>query len=162
MPKTLFALLPAVLLCTGLAQAGTAVVSFDNADQYTDVGPRRDAESVQKTLSGHLQALAERRLPAGQTLALTITDIDLAGEIPPASRRLHDVRVMGRQPDWPRISLRYSLQEGDRVLAQGSDVLSDMAYLMRSTQVHGSGSLPYEQRMLSDWFDRRFAQPARH
>ncbi len=162
MPKTLLALLPAALLCAGLAQAGTVVVSYENPERYTDVGPRRDAESVQKTLTTHLEALAAQRLPASQTLRMTITDIDLAGEIPVASFRLHDVRVMGRHPDWPRISLRYSLQEGDRVLAQGSETISDMAYLMRSSQRNGNRQLPYEQRLLSDWFDHRFGRAAGH
>lgn len=162
MPKTLLALLPAALLCAGLAQAGTVVVAYENPERYTDVGPRRNAESVQTTLTNHLQALAAQRLPAGQTLVLTITDIDLAGEIPVASFRLHDVRVMGRHPDWPRISLRYRLQEGERVLAQGSETIADMAYLMRSSQLNSRQALPYEQRLLSDWFDGRFGRAAGH
>ena len=70
------------------------------------------------------------------------------------------MRVLGRHPDWPRIRLRYSLQDGARVLAEGSETLSDMAYLTGSAVVQGRGPLPYEQRMLSDWFDRRFTTPA--
>jgi hypothetical protein len=140
------------------AQAGTAVVQFDNPDRYTDIGPRREADAVQQQLRQILQALAAERLPASQTLQLAITDVDLAGEIPPATRLLHDVRVMGNHPDWPRISLRYTLQDGDRLVAEGSEVVTDMAYLQRSTRATGSHPLHYEQRMLSDWFDRRFGK----
>jgi hypothetical protein len=160
-----FALIPAALACAALlgaapTQAGTAVVQFEHPDRYTDIGPRRDADGVQQQLRQILETLAAERLPASQALRLAITDVDLAGEIPPAMQLLHDVRVMGNRPDWPRISLRYTLQDGDRVLAEGSEVVSDMAYLMRSTRAVGHQRLPYEQRMLSDWFDSRFSKPA--
>jgi hypothetical protein len=162
MTKTPTTLLTAALLCAGLAQAGTVAVQFDNPARYTDVGPQRDAETVQQALRDILQTLGSERLPAGQALSVTITDIDLAGEIPPATRLLHDVRVMGRHPDWPRITLRYSLREGSRVLAEGSEVVSDMAYLMRTAHTSGSERLPYERRMLADWFGKRFGQQAGH
>jgi hypothetical protein len=154
------ALLHAALLCASLAQAGTMEVQFLQPDRYTDVGARRDAAAVQATLRGILQVLAAERLPASQTLSLAITDVDLAGEIAPPTRHMQDVRVMGNHPDWPRISLRYTLRDGDRVVAEGTEVVSDMAYLSRSTLLGGSGDLPYEQRMLSDWFDSRFVRPA--
>ena len=158
--KTLPTLLSAALLCAGLAQAGTVEVQFEQPDRYTDAGSQREAVAVQATLRDILQTLGTERLPASQTLRVAITDVDLAGEIAPPTRRMQDVRVMGRTTDWPRISLRYSLRDGERVLAEGSEVVSDMAYLMRSTQPVGHTSLPYEQRMLSDWFDTRFVRTA--
>ena len=158
--QTLPTLFSAALLCAGLAQAGTVEVQFEQPDRYTDAGSQREAVAVQATLRGILQTLGTERLPASQTLRVAITDIDLAGEVAPTTRHMQDVRVMGRTPDWPRISLRYSLRDGERVLAEGSEVLSDMAYLMRSTPVAGRASLPYEQRMLSDWFDTRFVRTA--
>ncbi len=157
------ALLPITLLCAGLAQAGTVFVHFDQPERYSDVGPRHDADAVQQSLASHLQALGSQQLPAGQTLTLTITDIDLAGEIRPSARRLHGVRVLGGSADWPRISLRYSLADGTRVLTEGSDTLADMAYLMRSTsQRQHNSRLPYEQRMLGDWFTKRFGAVPAH
>lgn len=160
--RTLFAaaLVCAAALCTLPAMAATAAVQFENPDHFTDIGPRRDADTIQQQLRQIIEALAAERLPASQTLRLTIIDIDLAGEIEPATRPLHDVRVMGNRPDWPRITLRFSLQEGNRVLAQGNEVVTDMAYLQRGTRQGDHHRLPYEQRMLSDWFDRRFTQPA--
>ena len=154
------ALISAALLCAGLAQAGTVDVQFEQPDRYTDVGPRSDAAAVQAALRGILQTLAAERLPADQSLTLAITDIDLAGEIRPFPRHLQDVRVMGQSADWPRISLRYTLRDGSRVLAEGEEVVSDMAYLMRSTRVSSSDRLPYEQRMLSEWFDNRLVRQA--
>jgi hypothetical protein len=159
--------LPAALVCAAMLAAGPALagkvsVQFENPARYTDIGPQRDADAVQQRLRAILETLAAKQLPASQTLHLVITDVDLAGEIAPTTRLLHDVRVMGRHPDWPRITLHYTLEDGGRQLAQGSEVVSDMAYLMRSTHASGQQGLPYEQRMLSDWFDSRFGKPAAH
>ena len=158
MRKLLLAVVPAVLMATGAAVAGTAEVTYERPDRFTDAGRGKQAESVQKTLTEALQRLASQGLPDSQTLKVTVTDIDLAGEIPPGQIRLGEVRVMGQHPDWPRISLRYSLQDGGRVVAEGSETLSDMAYLMRSGLLSANGELPYERRMLGEWFGQRFGR----
>ena len=162
MRKLLLTLVPAVLMASGAAMAGTAEVTYEQPERFTDAGRGEQVPSVQKTLTEALQHLAAQGLPASQTLKVTITDIDLAGEIPPGQVRLTETRVMGRNADWPRIHLRYSLQDGDRVVAQGSETLSDMSYLMRSSFLSGSGDLPYERRMLGEWFSDRFGKNARH
>ena len=140
------------------AQAGSAEVRFNDPDAYTDAGRGREAESTRQVLASHLEALAQQRLPAGQQLTIVISDIDLAGEVPPMlSARIGDVRVLGRSVDWPRITLSYTLRDGAQVLAQGSDVVADMAYLQHGARLQDQSALPYERRMLSDWFERRFA-----
>lgn len=147
---------PLALLCAGLVQAGTVQVNFEHPDRFADVGPVRYADDVRHVIDQHLRALGQAKLPAGQTLTVTITDIDLAGEINRWMGPLHDVRVMGRGADWPRIELQYTLSEGDRILARGSERVADVAYLMRPVQSRFNDRLPYEQRMLSAWFDQRF------
>lgn len=165
MRQPLLALLSAVLLpalLTVPAQAGTAEVRYDHPERYTDAGRGRDAESTRQTLASHLGELALARLPAGQQLDIVVTDIDLAGRVPPmVSARLGDVRVLGRSVDWPRIALRYTLRDGERVLAEGSEEVADMAYMAHASLQSGNGALPYERRMLSNWFERRFVAAAR-
>lgn len=163
MRAPLLALLPAMLL-PGLmplpVQAGQAAVRYEHPERYTDAGRGRDAESTRQTLASHLEALAQQRLPASRQLAIVVTDIDLAGEVPPmVSARWGEVRVLGRSVDWPRIALRYTLRDSGQVLAEGSEVVSDMAYLQRTTVHTGGGALPHERRMLTDWFERRFVGP---
>ncbi|MDO9286512.1 MAG: DUF3016 domain-containing protein [Aquabacterium sp.] len=155
-------LVPMALLCAGLAQAGTVQVDFDHPERYADAGTAREAERVRQVIDQHLQALGQTKLPAGQTLKVTITDIDLAGEVHRWMGPLHDVRIMGRGVDWPVIELQYALRDGERILAQGSERVADMAYLMRSTALRVNERLPYEQRMLSAWFDRRFGTAPAH
>lgn len=144
------------MLVAGLAQAGTVRVSFDHPERFADTGDARHTETVLATVAQHLQALGEARLPAGQTLTITVTDIDLAGTMQPWRGRFPDVRVMGCGVDWPRIELHYTLGEGDRVLAQASARVVDMDYLMRFSHLRPNDPLPYEQRMLSEWFSRTF------
>lgn len=151
-----------VLLIAGLAQAGSVQVSFDHPERFSDAGTGRDAERVLSVITQHLQSLGQVKLPAEQTLSVTVTDIDLAGEIWPWRGRFGDVRVMGRQVDWPRIALRYTLSEGDRVLAQGDERVADLAYLMRPVRHRFMDPLPYEQRMLDEWFARRFDPKTAH
>lgn len=144
------------LLLSGLAQAGTVEVNFVQPERYTDAGHGADAEATRKTLDQHLQALGQAGLPAQQRLKIEILDIDLAGETRPMLSLANDLRVIKGRADWPRIHLRYALSEGEKTLSSGDESISDMAYLMRSRVNDRSESLPYERRLLSDWFRSHF------
>lgn len=144
-------------LLTGAALAGTAEVSFVHPDRFADAGRGRDAEQVQATLSRHLQALAVAQLPDGQSLTVEFTDIDLAGRLRPLPRGGQDIRVLTGGADWPRLALHYQLNKGTTILATGDEDLADMAYLQHRTLLRDSAALPFEQRLLSEWFTRRFA-----
>jgi hypothetical protein len=145
------------LLSATTAQAGSAEVSFIQPDRYADAGHGVDAEAVRHRLEAHLQDLAQHWLPPGQTLKIDILDIDLAGETRPMLNRADDLRVVTGRADWPRIQLHYSLVGGDQTIASGDESLSDMGYLSRQRVGDSLSALPYERRMLSDWFRKRFA-----
>ena len=144
------------LLLAGLAQAGTVEVSFVQPERYTDAGHGTDAEATRKTLAQHLQALGLAGLPVEQRLKIDILDIDLAGETRPMLNLSNELRVVKGRADWPRIHLRYTLSDGAQTLGSGDESISDMAYLMRSRATDRSEALPYERRLLSDWFRSHF------
>ena len=148
------------LLLAGLAQAGTVAVNFVQPERYTDAGHGTDAEATRKILDQHLQALGLAGLPVVQRLKIDILDIDLAGETWPMLSLSNDVRVLKGRADWPRIHLRYTLSDGAQTLAAGDESISDMAYLMRSRATDRSEALPYERRLLSDWFRSHFGPAA--
>ena len=150
------------LLTASLAQAGTAEVSFVDPQKFSDGGSRLgEAEQVRASISVHLQTLAAAHLPIDQTLRVEVLDLDLAGEVR-STRRGSDMRVLRGRADWPRITLRYSLRQGEKVLAAGEDSLADMNYLdTRVGLLAYNQSLPYERRMLTRWFEQRFV-PASH
>jgi hypothetical protein len=146
-----FAVVAAVL---GAAPAGAAVkVTFANAAQYTD-GSRYDA-SATAVIRTHLQRLAARYLERGDSLAITVLDLDLAG-YDMSSRGPFNLRVLnGATP--PKIRLRYRLERNHKVIAAGEDALSDQSYLNRPGAATSSDTFKYEKAMLDDWFQQRFA-----
>jgi hypothetical protein len=148
-------------LATGTAQAqpqtpvtGTVQVNFEQPDKFVDIGLSSfDREQNLRTLQGHFTSLA-KGLPAGQTLQVDVTDVDLAGEILLAAP--HELRVLRGGVDWPRITLRYTLKAGETLLAQGEERLSDMSYMFSRAGSIEHLPLPYERRMLDQWFKDRF------
>ena len=138
---------PAWMLCVfavaaGPALAGTANVKFVDAERYSDAGNTRwDEQDNLKVLAAHLQALAQRQLPQGQTLSIEVLDVDLAGEARP-HRGGNWVRVTRGRADWPRMTLRYTLQAADgQTLRQGEEYLSDPSYQQRGWTVGDSDPL---------------------
>jgi hypothetical protein len=138
--------------------AGTAEVSFIDPDRYFDVGTTpSDEERNMKQLANHVKALAQRYLPADQTIKVEFLQIDLAGETRP-NRSGIDVRIARGGADWPRFTLRYSLQGPDSaVLGQSEETLSDMNYQGHTTDMRSQDPLRHEKRMLEEWFRKRFA-----
>ena len=152
----------ALVALAGPAQAaGRAEVRFVEPEKFADAGRNpSDRERVLASLRAHLDRLAQR-LPDGQTLTVEFLDIDLAGI--ETLRRGQDVRVLNGGADWPRLQLRWSLVQDGRTLKSGQERLSDMGYTMgsRLSSATSDGDLPYEKRLLSDWFDKQVAGGAR-
>lgn len=138
--------------------AGTVSVSFVEPENFTDAGHwSPDRERHLRELEQFLQRLGQR-LPDGQTLAIEVLDVDLAGEVWPRSAR--EVRILRGGIDWPAITLRYALREGGKAVASGEERITDMGYLVGQRPRSTLGELPYEKRMLEDWFKQRFVPAA--
>lgn len=144
------------LLLAGLVNAATVEVEFVQPEKFSDIGTGQDAAAAQAALAQHLKSLGDKQLPAQQVLKISITDVDLAGQQPQVGARGNDLRIMGKGADWPRINLRYQLIDGGKVVAEGEDKLTDMAYLDRKSTVRPNDPVPYENRMLTTWFNARF------
>lgn len=152
----LFAALPVA------AMAGTTEVQFIQPERYTDAGQNRvgEAEEVRGELARYFEKLAADILPADQSVRIEVLNIELAGDPPRRGDRQQDPRVLRGQADLPQIELRYTLRAGDKVLASGTDVVSDLTYLdSPSMYPVKDESLRYEKRMLKKWFVQRFAPP---
>lgn len=140
------------------------VVSFVKPESFTDAGISNGYETdkpedVLHALKGHLESLGQHCLASGQVLAIRVTDVRLAGEVEWPRRRFdyQPVRVM-REVTWPEIDLEYELRDAsDRVVRQGSNRVSDPAYLQGSRlEMTGMDRLPYETNMLSRWYEQTF------
>jgi hypothetical protein len=151
----------AVAATPDTATPSAVEVVFVDAARYVDAGdsPAEVAEN-ETVLRRHLQALGQRWLPQGARLRIEVTGIDLAGQVLPALRSPQRLRVLDGGADWPQIALRYLLARADGVTERGEESLSDPTYLLHRIQPSGLDRLPYEQRLLTQWFRQRFEAAA--
>lgn len=146
------------LLACAAGATAAASVTYINPEKMTDV-PRfsSDRESMEMIFRDHLNQLASQ-LPAGQELKVEFLDIDLAGDVFPRVP-VRDIRVMKGRADWPRMHLRYSIEQDGKVLRSGDRELADPNYLMGSRS-YNQDLYGHEKQMLDDWF-RKEIVPAR-
>jgi len=144
---------------TSTAMAGTVNVSFVDAQRFTDVGTTRwDEDANLKVLAKHLAGLGQRYLPADQVMTIEVLDVDLAGTVWPSRGATADVRIVKGGADWPRITLRYSLEQPGKPVRRGEETVSDMNYTHGRTSTIGTEPLYHEKRMLDEWFKARFGE----
>jgi len=140
-------------LAAGSAGAGVTV-TYVEPDRFSDVPfPTWEREDTLKELTEHFTKLGNS-LPPGQDLRVEVLDVDLAGRAIPNARMGRDIRVLRGQADWPRMTLRFSLEQNGQVLKSGEAQLSDMNYLAHTTRYFDSEPLRYEKQMIDDWFEK--------
>lgn len=169
MKKSLLALaVSALFFNTGqsLAKAEVEIV-WENPKDYTDVKPTSQSRSRfrQQTfnnLEKYINKLAED-LPAGQNLAMKVTNLDLAGTVWPASfvglgHSGGDVRMV-KSIDIPRMKFSYTLEDAGGVTVQEGEVnIKDMNFQHRHNPFFNSETLRYEKNMLRQWFKDEFPE----
>jgi hypothetical protein len=135
-------------------------VTFVDTERYVDAG---DGAAEQRQNLGELERqlrrLGSQVTPPGQRLRLEITQVDLAGRLLPfvGGRGAQPTRVLDGGADWPRIDLRWQRVGSDgEVIGRGDASIDDKTYLQRRLPTSGIDRLPYEQRMLAEWFTRTF------
>jgi len=167
-----FTLLASLALAAGVAAplgaapvatSDNVTVAFQNPDEFTDVhenGSMTTSSYYLDQLKACLQTTAAPRLAAGQRLAITVTDIDLAGD-----------NVLQRNPDHirimkdiyaPRVELAFRLVDGDgKVLKEGKRTLTDSNYL-QNLRLPGAGNDPlyFDKELLKRWVHDEFRAKA--
>ena len=141
------------LLASGAAWADVSV-TFVKPEEFIDM-PRSpiERERLQKDFARYFASL-NKQLPAGQHLKIEVLDIDLAGQLWPRRSGGEDIRIMRGGADWPRMHLRYTLEENGQVLRSGDDELSNMMYQQRMGRHSDSDPLRYEKQMIDEWFGK--------
>jgi hypothetical protein len=108
-------------------------------------------------LAEYMRRQAERRLPPGDTLQLTILDVQRAGQYEPwRDIRMQDTRVV-RDIYPPRMTLRFrQLDASGKVVAEGERKLVDPAFLINVPSGSDSDPLRFEKGMVDSWVRREF------
>jgi hypothetical protein len=127
----------------------------DARDSYTGTDSGRDA--VLDQIRDYVMEEANRFIPAGDRLYVSITDIDLAGDFEPwRGPRWDDVRIV-KDIYPPRIDLSYRLTDANgQVVKEGKRELRDLAFLMKITTTFRDDPLRHEKTLLDDWFRDEF------
>ena len=148
-------------------QISALTVTWGDYQTFTDVKPANGmrkayAESTFKTLEEYMHKLAAD-LPLGHTLAMTITNLDLAGRVLPGSFTglgLHSadmIRVI-KTIDIPRIEFTYEYKDANGIVLKSDTVnLKDMSFMTGHNPLFSSDSLKYEKNMLRKWFKKTFS-----
>ncbi len=106
-------------------------------------------------LAEHVRARAERVLPPGSTMDVTIRDIRRAGMYEPwRGAQMDHVRII-KDHYPPRIDLDFVLRDpGGAVVAEGTRELRDMGFLNRASSTMSNDALRYEKQLIDDWLRR--------
>ncbi len=146
-----------LLFASAASQAGTVNVVFVHPENYTDIRDSdRDAGTNLKTLADYFQWLGQKYLPPEKSVNIEVLDVDLAGKLVPTFR-FGTVRVLGKPVDWPQMTLRYTVQVNDQVVANGEEKVSDMGYDTHMDSYAFGERLSNEKQMLRTWFRSKFA-----
>ena len=139
-------------------------VTFTDLAKFTDLRVSiattdSDRAGLAGELKLHIERYAPPRLPQGARLAVTITDVDMAGEYPPITGSMsRDVRVI-KDVYPPRIDLDFRLLRADgSVEREGHRELRDAGFLWGTSQL-SRDRLAYEKALLDAWLQREFAAP---
>jgi hypothetical protein len=153
--KTL-ALAGLLVLAAGNASAAVSV-TWIHPENFHDLPfPTWERNEMLDQISDHFKKLGAN-LPPGQDLRIEITDFDPAGRLVPSIRLGRDLRVISGRADWPRMDLRYAVEQNGQVIKSGEAQLKDMNYQQTFSHYFDSEPLRYEKQMIDDWFDKTIA-----
>lgn len=140
-------------------------VQWTDPEAFSDIrhsGNRWEARRGDwvEQIARHVRKRAERELPAGTTLDVTIRDIRRAGMYEPwRGPQMDHVRII-KDHYPPRIDLDFVLRDAEgRVIAEGPRELRNLGFLQRGTTGMSSDALRYEKQLIDDWL-RRDLKPA--
>jgi len=166
--RQMISLIAGVSLGAGLSTSTLAAeknidnvaVVFDDAEHFTDI---RDSHTDMTStwalneLQTFVQRTAAPRIPSGNKLTVTFTDIDLAGMIRPDK---DNIRLM-TATTIPRARIKFQLTDAQgTVIKEGERQLSDPNYQQNIRFVSRSDTLGYDKELLRNWIEGEFKRGA--
>tara|TARA_R110002126_G_scaffold146224_13_gene292148 strand:+ start:151 stop:702 length:552 start_codon:yes stop_codon:yes gene_type:complete len=141
-------------------QAGAELdLNWQEPDEFTDIRAANDSRSrfkerVQRNFEKFFQEMASE-LPEGYSWQVTVTDIDLAGEVDYfATNTGQAIRVI-KEINSPAIRFNHLLRDqyGEEVVG-GEERFRDMGFMSRMAPRGNSPEFAFEREMLQDWFKK--------
>jgi hypothetical protein len=139
-------------------------VVYVNPEKFTDVKDNyyftdEGRDEYLSTLKQHIETHANKYIPAGQHLALRVTDVKMAGDFEPwRGPNAENVRII-KDIYPPRINLEFKLTDANgKVVKEGVRKLTDMNFLSEINDYFPDDTLRYEKKLLDDWFYNEFGE----
>ena len=136
-------------------------VTFSHPEKFADV---RDAymesekgrDGLLGELKDYIVQRAKNYLPAGETLSITVTDVDLAGDFEPwRGPQTADVRIV-KDVYPPKIDLEFKVTDSaGAVVKEGKRQLRDLAFMMKLS-INRDDNLRFEKALIDDWLRSDF------
>jgi hypothetical protein len=147
------------------AKASLVDVVYVSPEKFTDVRDsyNDDNEKIRDEyldlLRSHIESHAKYYIPAGQHLALRITDVDMAGDFEPArGPNFSDIRII-KDIYPPRIKLEFTLTGADgKVLKQGARDIVDTEFLFGINAYFPDDQMRYEKALIDTWLNRELGR----
>ncbi|WOH37004.1 DUF3016 domain-containing protein [Thalassotalea fonticola] len=143
--------------------AGQAEVEWIKPEKFTDIKPANESRShlqkrIFKELEQHFSELAEK-LPDGQMLKVSVTNLDLAGDVRymvgPNNATIRVVEDLY----FPKMKFDYQLIASDQsVISTAKADIKDMSFNTGVRSSFSSESFHYEKTMIDDWFYQTFPE----
>lgn len=140
---------------------GPVTITWQTPDKYTDIEANGELQSrfeqrVFKQLTQTLAQSAEKVLQKGEQLQLTVTNVDLAGDVRPTfGATSSDLRIV-KSIYPPKISFSYKVMRGKNVLMHGEERLTDLNFLGGIRPLRDTVAM-YEGELLKHWFNQTIA-----
>jgi len=136
-------------------------VQFFEPKNFTDVKDSSTGDFERTTyldsIREYVLQQAKLYVPEGYHLAVTFTDIDMAGDFEPwRGPQFDDIRIV-KDIYPPRINLTFQLTDRDgNVVKEGKRELKDLAFLMKINMSFRDDPVRHEKALLDDWFRAEF------
>lgn len=153
-----------LLAMSGVVSAAEVTVVFEQPEKFTDIRPTNESKSryQDKVTQAFAKFFADNaaKMPEGYTWQVTVTDIDLAGDVDYfATSTGQPLRII-KDLYSPAVRFSHTLRDnfGEEVLS-GEEQLRDLGFMQRISKVGTRSEFEYEQQMLDQWFSKT-VQPA--
>lgn len=131
-------------------------IVYENSLEFTDFkdsyhSNERMVAGLEEEFNRYLKRTAAGILPEGQSLTITFTDIDMAGDFEPwRGLDAHDIRII--KPIYPpRIKFTYTVTDaGGAVVQEGEERLSDLSFQI-TLGINRNDVFFYEQELMRSW-----------
>jgi len=154
-----------LLLLAPALQAAQVNLNWQQPENYRDIEAGNLGSNIKyqqrviDQLGEYIQEAADKYLAPDQRLNMTITDIDLAGDVRYFFTRFPEgVRVVS-DVYFPSIEFSYELLDGNnKLVISGEENVKDMGFLFSGTHMVRNAPLGYEKRMIDNWFRETFSK----